>query len=93
MNSCDSGNNWCVDRRVNVGTLMGIVSSLVVVISLVVGLNTRLEVAEDKLRKEERRIEEMRETAIKVERIEERVLGIRAILLEIKEELKDRRRG
>lgn len=91
MSACIPENNWCVDKRVNVGTLMAVISSLVVAISLVVGLSTRLEVAEEKLGKVEQRVEDMRETAIKVERIEERVLGIRTILLEIKEELKARR--
>lgn len=88
---CAPDSGWCVDKRVNIGTLMGLVSSLVVVISLVVGLNTRLQLAEEQLGKVEQRIDELRETAIKVERIEERVLGIRTILLEIKDDLKTRR--
>ncbi len=82
---------WCVDKRVNVSTLMAVASSLVVAVSLVVGLNMRLGVAEEKLVKVEDRVEQMRETVIKVERIEERIVGLRLILLEIKEDLKARR--
>ncbi len=92
MNKTLETNSWRMDKRLNISMLMAMISSLAVAISLVLGLNTRVGLAEEKLNKVEQRVEEMRDTFIKVERIEERVLGLRALLLEIKEELKTLRR-
>lgn len=89
--TCAEETGWRVDKRVNISTLMGLTSTLVMVISLVVGLNMRQQVTEEQLGKVEQRVEQLRETVIKVERIEERVLGLRTLLLEIKNELKTRR--
>lgn len=84
------GGGWSLDRRVNMGTVLSVITSLAVVISLVVTLATRLEVVEDRLASLEHALGEARSTAVKVERIDERVDSIRRILEEIKDELRDR---
>ena len=83
---------WRMDKRVNLGALVSLACSLCVVIGLVTGLNVRLGVVENKLSgmetREEKRVEAWRDTAIKVERIEERILGVQRTLGEIRDELK-----
>lgn len=92
--SCEPrGTGWCIDKRINVGTLVSIVSCLTVAIALFVSLQMRVEVVEDKLGRMESSIEQYRQTDIKVERIEERVQGIQQVLREIRDELRALRDG
>lgn len=92
MSECTQHGRWRVERRLNLGTLLSVATSMVVVVSLVAGMAARLEATEQKLCGVERRLEGFGRTVLKVERIDERVLGIRSILLEIKEELRTGRK-
>ncbi len=86
---------WRLDTRFNLGTLLSLACSLCVVAGLVTGLDARLGAVEDKLHgletRVEKRMDTLRQTAIKVERIEERVLGVQRTLTEIRDELRAQR--
>ncbi|MGE4506209.1 MAG: hypothetical protein AB7D51_12745 [Desulfovibrionaceae bacterium] len=84
---------WRFDRSINLGSLVSLITSLALVAGLLAGQSARLGAAEEKLLRVEHQVEQLRDTAVKVERIDERVLGIRSILLEIKGELKTLREG
>ena len=84
-----AGGAWRLDRRVNVSTLLAVATSMAVVISLAANVKTRMGVMEDKLCRVEQRMDETRSTVIKVERIEERIRGIRDILMDIKQQLRE----
>ncbi|MGE4292682.1 MAG: hypothetical protein AB7E32_10785 [Desulfovibrio sp.] len=81
---------WRVDRRINLATLLTLGSCLVMAMTAGVGLGARLQVLEEKLCTLERRVDEARQAAIKVERIEERVRGIQEMLVDIRSELRRR---
>lgn len=79
---------WQLDRRINLATLLTLGSCLLMAMTAGVGLGARLQVMEEKLCTLERRVDEAREAAIKVERIEERVRGIQEMLVDIRTELR-----
>ncbi|WP_022662144.1 hypothetical protein [Paucidesulfovibrio longus] len=81
---------WRVDRRINLATLLTLGSCLLMAVTAGAGLGARLQVLEEKLCTLERRVDEAREAAIKVERIEERVRGIQEMLVDIRTELRRR---
>ncbi|HMM38871.1 MULTISPECIES: hypothetical protein [Desulfovibrio] len=84
---------WRLERRLDLGTLLSVASALAVAAALVSGLGERLRAAEDQICRVERRLEEGQATALKVERVEERIVSIQAMLQEIKDQLKTRREG
>ncbi|MDD4731440.1 MAG: hypothetical protein PHX58_05855 [Desulfovibrio sp.] len=86
------GNGWQLDRRVNLATLLTLASCLAMALVAGAGLGARLQVMEEKLCTLEERVHETRRTAVKVERIEERVAGIQEMLVDIREQLR-RRQG
>lgn len=81
---------WQLDRRINLATLLTLCSCLLMAMTAGAGLGARLQVMEEKLCALERRVDEAREAAIKVERIEERVRGIQEMLVDIRTELRRR---
>ncbi|SKA85538.1 hypothetical protein SAMN02745704_01882 [Paucidesulfovibrio gracilis DSM 16080] len=87
-----SGASWQLDRRINLATLVSLGSCLLMALAAGAGLGARLQVMEEKLCTLEERVHETRRTAVKVERIEERVAGIQEMLVDIRSELR-RRRG
>lgn len=82
---------WRLERRIDLGTILAVASALAVSVALVSGLSARMLEAEDKLCRVERRVEDSQGTAIKLERVEERLAGVQAALQEIRDELKARR--
>ncbi len=91
MGSENSG--WIIDKRINLGALLSLMTSLVLLAGLAADMGARLDMAEKRVVRVENYLDEVRATAVKVERIEERILGIQGILLEIKEELRSRGGG
>lgn len=87
---CEPRGGWRLEKRLDLGTLLSVASALVVVVALATNLKTRLDMLEDKLCAVTRRVEETQATAFKVERIEERIQSMQAVLVEIKDELKRR---
>ena len=83
---------WRLDKRVNLGALVSLACSLCVVVGLVTGLNMRLSAAEDKLSrleaKAEKDVEASRSTALRVERLDERVQAVQRTLGEVRDELR-----
>jgi len=82
---------WRLERRIDLGTLLSVASALAVAVALVSGLSARMLAAEDKLCRVERKVEDTQSTALKLERVEERLAGVQAALQEIRDELKSRR--
>lgn len=87
------GRGWRFERSVNLGTVLSLLTSLAVVVGLAAGIKTRLEVVEERLCRLEVRIDEARATAVKVERIEERVRFVQETLGDLREDLRRKRRG
>lgn len=83
--------NWRLERRIDLGTLLSVASALAVAVALVSGLSARVRSAEDQLCRVERRVEDAQATAVKLERVEERLAGVQAALQELRDELKVRR--
>lgn len=89
MEQCTSETTgWCLDRRINVPTILTVLSSLAAAIAVVVSLQSRLDVVEQQTRTNTADIRTMQEQAVTVARMGEKLEGIAASLNEIKQELR-----
>lgn len=84
------GNGWRLEKRLDLGTLLSVASALVVVAALVAGLRVRQDAQEERLCAVSRRLDESQAVALKVERLDERLGNMQAVLAEIRDELKRR---
>ena len=89
----DSGlGGWRFERSVNLGTLLSLLTSLVVLAGLAAGVKTRLELVEDRLCRLEARIEELRAAGVKIEHMEERLRFVQELVAELREDARRRPR-
>lgn len=91
MERCDGGGRWCIDRRVNVGTVVSALSSLAIAAGMIASLAARLDAVEGQVVQMREDAQESRRTAMQVERIDERIIAMHRMLEEIKAELRQRR--
>ncbi|MGE4551773.1 MAG: hypothetical protein AB7D57_01595 [Desulfovibrionaceae bacterium] len=86
---------WGVDRRVTLGALVSVATSLVMAAALVAGLGARLDGVEQRLGELTRGVEAVRsagvEASLKLGRVEERVAGVQEGVGLLRDELRQRR--
>lgn len=93
MQRCDNTPAWCLDRRVNISTVLSVASSLVVAVAMITSLAARIDALEAKAGMLRDEVRESRRTVLQVERIDERIVAMQHVLEEIKAELRRRREG
>ena len=83
---------WTLKKEVNLPGVVTVVGAIIALVLAWGGLDSRVKANTDTLCRVTRQLEEARATAMKVERIEERILGVQQTLEEIRDELKGKGR-
>lgn len=81
---------WTLNKEVNLPGLVAIAAAFVSLVLAWGSLDSRINANTATLCRVERGLSEARETTVKVERIEERILGVQNTLEEIRDELRER---
>lgn len=79
---------WSFERKITLSSLLSAITSLIVVVGLVVSLDARIGVVESRYTVLVEEMRQARQTAMHVERIDERIAAMQQMLAEIKQDLR-----